>query len=314
MKISIQTQPMVDYFGIRDAYRMIREAGFEAVDWGLDRAWRTSAVIAAKEFRDLCIFEKDLDTCLAHYAEELDAMRENGLVITQVHAPCPAYHVDAQPGMTDYAIGILSNVIRFCQAVGCPRVVIHAVSSTARDYITREEVDRLNHYLFESLIPALQETDVVVCIENLPIFATNLNNKDSYPGSFCKPQGIVEFIDALNEKAGKECFGICLDSGHLHLTAIRPYKFIEGIGKRLRAFHLHDNMKKFDAHLMPYMGSVRWAEFLTSLRKIGYDGDINFETCGQIGAHFLPKELIPVFLETTADIGRYFRSQIQAKD
>ena len=249
---------------------------------------------------------------MAYYAEELPAIRENGLLITQAHAPNPPFKHGGYE-MLEYAIAMYRKIIAFCQTVGCPRLVIHAVSVSALTRITDEECDRLNHHLYESLIPDLLQTNVTVCIENLWEPFENRNNSDIYKGIFSDPLQANALIDDLNAKAGKKCFGICLDTGHLHLTRLRFSEYIPVIGKRLQALHIHDNNQSFDSHLMPYMGSARWEDFTASLRKAGYSGDLNFETCGQMGAYRLPDELVPLFLRATARIGEYFKTQIQSK-
>ena len=315
MKISVQTQPTVNRFGIKDAYRLIREAGFEAIDWGLDQAWKTNEVFNAKEFSGLCIFEtNDTEAALRRYSEELNAMKENGLALTQLHTPCPPF-THGRYEVLEYAIRVYRNMIHFSQEVGCPRMVIHALSEvTPPDYrrvISTEECDRLNYHLFESLIPDLQQTDVTVCIENLWVPCYGRSDYDIYDGAFTKPLEANKMIDNLNAKAGKKCFGICLDTGHLHLTRTRFTEYIPIVENRLCALHIHDNMQFNDSHRMPYAGSIRWEEFLSSLKQIGYDGDLNFEICSQVG--LIPKELVPSFMRTIYDTGAYFRNYIQGK-
>ena len=312
MRITIQTQPLVLRFGAKKAYRMIQEAGFEAVDWGLDLAWNSNVVKAAKEFHDLCIFEKGIDAALEHYAEELACMQENRLAITQAHAPGPAFVKDGY-ALMEYAIGIYREMIRFCQRISCGKLIIHGVSLSLGNYITAEECEQLNDHLFESLISVLQETDVKVCIENVWMAAGDRGNYDIYSGQFTDPREAREMVDRLNEKAGKECFGICLDTGHLHMTRNRFSDYIPAVGKRILALHIHDNMQNYDSHLMPYAGSIRWNEFLQALHDVGYDQDLNFETCGMFGAPRMPEELVPSFLRTIYKEGVFFRDKIQGK-
>ena len=56
MKLSIQNESLVKYFGMEDAYGMIREAGFDAIDWNIDTSWDFDEVKKAKELKNLCIF------------------------------------------------------------------------------------------------------------------------------------------------------------------------------------------------------------------------------------------------------------------
>ena len=100
MKLSIQSQKLTGQYGIEAAYRMIREAGFEAIDWNLDTEWKISEVKTAKKLENLCIFEKSQDEIDAYFAVELAEIHKNGLEITQAHAPFNA-HSENNPNVLD---------------------------------------------------------------------------------------------------------------------------------------------------------------------------------------------------------------------
>ena len=86
MKLAIQSQNLVNDLGYEAAYRTIKEAGFDGIDWNLNTAWKFKEVLAAEELKDLCVFEKSLPEIMAHYEEELSYIRKNGLEISQAHA------------------------------------------------------------------------------------------------------------------------------------------------------------------------------------------------------------------------------------
>ncbi len=310
MKISVQSQNLVNELGMEQAYRAIREAGFDAIDWNLDHAWDFTKVKAAKDFTGLSIFERPLKEILAHYEEELSIIRKNGLAITQAHAPFGAYD-EQNPGVLDYAIEIYKNIIRFCEAVGCPRVVIHGISmpqsfsvdANAADYVL------LNKKLYESLIPPLQEVNgVTVCLENT---FSGVGNGQFRWGFCVDPHEAIEWIDGLNEKAGKICFGLCLDTGHLNLMRANPNIYITKLAHRIVCLHLHDNFAETDRHFMPYTGNFCWTEFLAAMKRIGYRGDLNFETFAQTSKKQIPAGLVPVFLQAIHGIGAYFRDALE---
>ena len=311
MKISMQSQDLVDEIGIELAYRYIKEAGFEAIDWNIDHAWSFSEILKAEKLENLCIFEKDTNAALEYYREELEEIRKNGLEISQAHAPFPAYDPRC-PELLDYAIEVYKNIIRFCGTVGCPRIIIHGISrQPSYKSMTNEECKALNKKLYESLIPTLLEVGTVkVCLENLPMW-DNFGGKTVLTGGHCSnPVLAAAEIDELNEKAGGEYFGFCLDTGHLNICRTPIYDFIPTISKRLSAFHIHDNDQTNDLHMMPYSGTFRWDIFLRELRAIGYNGDLSFETFAQVKTTRIPKELIPSFLRTIADTAEYFRSEL----
>ena len=313
MKLSVQSQNLVAEYGMEKAYRMIREAGFEAIDWNIDHAWSFKNVCASQTFDDLCIFEKSLPEIMEHYAAELAEIRRNGLVIGQAHAPFGCYS-HTNPGVLEYAIRIYQNVIRFCEAVGCPYVVVHGITKTEEmDDLTSADVEKLNMHLYESLIPVLQETNgVTVCLENLFCGARKLGGVDYWEGCCSNPYQAAEWVDRLNAKAGKKCFGFCLDTGHLNLLRKPFHSFVPIVADRICILHVQDNSQSGDSHLMPYAGTIHWDEFLKEMKAVGYQGNINFETFAQVKKARLPEALVPTFLRTIAEIGAYFREELQA--
>ena len=310
MKISVQSGNLVPDYGFEAAYRMIREAGFDAIDWNINTAWKFKEVLEAKELKDLCIFEKPLEEILSYYEEELSYIRKNGLTISQAHAPFSSY-APYREDILDYAIEIYKQMIRFCSAVDCGYLIIHgaAVIDTEPE-MTPERCEELNMKLYGSLIPTLLEVgNVTVCLENLFVSPKRLG-ADYWEGCCSDPHQAVDWIDRLNAMAGKKCFGFCLDTGHLNLLRKNMRTYIPTVGDRIVALHIHDNDQKSDSHLMPYAGSIFWDDFLRLLKSIGYQGDLSFETFGQYSKKRLPQKLVPAFLGTVGKIGEYFREEV----
>lgn len=305
MKISIQDAGTCDSLGLERGYTAIRQAGFEAIDWNIDHAL-PAAKIKALEYGN-CIFEKSVPEMLEYYAQELSIIRKNGLEITQCHAPFPAY-IPGHPELLEYMIGIYQGCIRFCHAVGIPRIVIHGISLQHDDYgNTPESIGALNRRLYESMIPTLLECNVTVCMENLATWTNNVATE----GICFDPHEAVALIESLNEKAGKECFGLCMDVGHMQLVMknIRTYAPI--VGKHIKCLHIHDNDAHADRHLAPFTGTTNWEHVCDTLRRIGYRGDLSFETVQQTrrtGAFDL--ELIQPWLNVICAIGVAFRKRI----
>ncbi|MFP4057629.1 MAG: sugar phosphate isomerase/epimerase family protein [Candidatus Brocadiia bacterium] len=77
--------------------------------------------------------------------------------------------------------------------------------------------------------------------------------------------------------------GVCLDTGHLNLTAEPQADFIRAVGPRLQALHLNDNDGTADQHNFPYArgGSVPWQPIAAALEQGGYAGLLNFEVPGE---------------------------------
>lgn len=305
MELCVQTGTITNDFGFEAGYKMIREAGFTTVDWNINNALSRNDM-KNLPLENLCIFEKPVDACLAYYAEELKQIRANNLTVSQAHAPFPAY-LPERPETLDYTIKIYRRCIEFCDAVGCKNLIIHGISLANPDYTnTPESVKALNYKLYEGLIDVLVKTNVIVCLENL----FTGSPKGLIEGTCSDPYEAVEYIDTLNEKAGKVCFGLCMDTGHLNLLRKSFRVYVPILGKRITALHIHDNNGASDQHLMPYVGTINWDDFCNSLHEIGYDGDLSFETFAQTRPSQLNRELVPLFLKTIAGCGEYFRGRI----
>ncbi len=306
MYISVQSGGIVPEWNDMEAgYRMIREAGFDGIDWNLDHAW--DRVQVKKGQMGYCIFQEPLEKVHEYYAQELAIIRKNGLKLLQAHAPFPAY-VKGADGFVDWAIAIYKQCIRFCGSIGLKYLVIHGISLALDDETqSPATVRELNLHLYESLIPVLQETDVVVCLENL---FTNYQG-NMIEGVCSDPDEAVWYIDHLNGLAGKECFGICVDTGHLNLLGKNIGVYIRKLGSRVKALHLHDNEGTKDSHLAPYTGNIRWKDVTEALAEIGYTGSLNFETFRHVTPSRVDAEAVPAILRMIYEIGAAFRDRIE---
>ncbi len=306
MKLCVQSGTVVYDFGFEKGYEMFAQAGFEAIDWNIDNGWNSKAIRAGDTTQE-CIFDKPIEEVIAYYAEEAELIKKNGMIISQAHAPFPAY-IPGKPHVLDYAIEVYKQCIRLCAHYGCKNLVVHGISLTPGDKEnTPASIDALNMKLYESLIPTLLEVKTVtVCLENL----FSGNGRHFMEGTCSDPHQAVAYIDALNEKAGAEVFGFCLDTGHINLLQKDMRTYIPVLGKRIKALHIHDNDGLSDAHLAPYTGTINWKAFYSALREIGYEGDLDFETFAQTRASRLDAELVPSYLKLINDCGQLFRKKI----
>lgn len=293
-------------YGYKKTYEAIRAAGFEAIDWNIDTELRGN-LIKTGTYEGNTVFEKSVDEIYDYYKEELDAIRDAGLTISQAHAPFPFYTYECvKADSTDFMISVYKKIILLLDRVGCKNLIIHGVSLEKKDRInTPDDIRALNKKLYTSLIPELQQTNVTVCLENLPtgMFPTS-------PGHCSNPYEAAAEIDELNALAGKECFGLCVDMGHLNLVGLEPRTYFPIVGKRIKALHIHDNDGLSDQHKAPYTGKINWVDFYTQLKAIGYEGDLSFETFMQTDAKVIEPELLLPWLTVIAQIGEFFRKKI----
>lgn len=81
---------------------------------------------------------------------------------------------------------------------------------------------------------------------------------------------LIELLDGLDPAR----VGICLDTGHTHLSAADVAAAIDELAGRIITVHIHDNMGDRDAHAMPGQGNIQWPTTLAALRRGGYHGPL----------------------------------------
>ena len=299
MKLSMQSGDLPLQFGVERGYALIREAGFDGIDWSLDHAISPSTV-RKLDYKGNCLFEKSLDELLEYYAPSLRAIRENGLSICQAHSFFPSF-VEGHEELIDWSVQMHMRGLEFCEATGVPYFVIHGIA-------TEENArERLNMRLYEPLAIFLRDKKTVICLENLFI---NVNGK-LCGGPCSDPLECVDYIDRLNAIAGRKAFSLCLDTGHLNLYGTDPVHFVETVGNRIGALHIHDNPGYADWHMAPLTGTFPWKAWADAMHTVGYSGDLSFETFAQTNRVFdLDPDLVLPWLKMIRKTGESIRKLI----
>ncbi len=303
MKLGIQTGQMIDTLGFERGYAAIRNAGFEGVDWRLIRPYTKSQLLDGS-YAGRSIFDKSVDAVIDYYAPELAAISANGLSVLQIHAPYPP-HLYGHHEIPD-CMEVYKRLIAYCDYIGCPCIVMHPIIGDYKNPpMTEEDVNQANEALFKGLIPALTgcSNKVTVCIENLCIPVPGKENPFRYKDAFCgNPATAPQRIDGYNRLAGKEVFGLCLDTGHLSLMGRKPSDYILPVGDRLKALNLQDNDWDGDWHLPPCTGLVEWQALCKALGETGYAGDLVAECGDYIDRAFaFSEEMGMICLQTVAE-------------
>jgi L-ribulose-5-phosphate 3-epimerase len=88
------------------------------------------------------------------------------------------------------------------------------------------------------------------------------------PNALSTPASLSSLLEHDVDAAGA---GICFDFGHAFLGGDVP-DAIETVAEHLIATHVHDNHRRADEHLVPYLGAINWDSALMSMQKVGFDG------------------------------------------
>jgi sugar phosphate isomerase/epimerase len=81
----------------------------------------------------------------------------------------------------------------------------------------------------------------------------------------------AELVTLLERDLEAPHAGICLDFGHAHLMG-DVADAVEVAAEHLIATHVHDNRRRDDDHLSPFLGTINWDTALITMQKIGYAG------------------------------------------
>lgn len=304
MRIIINTAGTINSFDAETTYKMIKDAGFDGVDWNIVQC--KSGWVAADVRKGIfkpTIFDYSVDDLYNYLKPEYDIIMKNGLEIAQAHAQFPPYCAN-HPEFLEANIERYKRLILVMQKFGIKILIIHGASLNPGDTTqTYESIKEINFHLFESLIPTLVNTDVKVCLENLP----ETYEGRRVAGTCSEASEALMYVNRFNEKAGKDCFGFCFDTGHYNLMGRNPRLYLDQIGSILTTLHIHDNYGTEDDHRMPYTGTIIWKNFIDGLKDINYQGDISFETQRQVSVkRGIDPEVIPILLKAEYEIGKVF--------
>lgn len=308
MKISVQSHPLIMRHGWREALQILRDTGFEAVDFGLSDFAMWDYMV---KHEGESIYDSSDSEIASYFAEVGEFARSIGLEIGQTHSPFPNCTFDVPPVVTDFHLRTARVSIAATAALGCGYTVIHP-AFCHNGYVydempeMREFTRKLNDQLYIPLIPYLKQYNVKLCIENMWAFYPH--TEIICPAVCSHVDEMIDYIDGYNKIAGGEYFCACLDTGHCILTGDDPAKSIVALGDRLQRIHLHDVVKDHDLHQAAYEGIADWDAIAAALKQIDYKGILNFETATFVCRR--PEELERPTLELEAATARLIRSKI----
>lgn len=266
MKISTSISGLLKNYSLEDSLTMLKQAGFEAIDYSITQT--------TLNWEEGILLDHTLPAFAAHFKKIGETIRKSGLELYQCHAPYARSSISDM----DYYARLQNHIIRSVYAAGymqCPNIVAHPVLHA--DFCNgqnKELARKITLDYFSAIVPALRETGVTMCIENL--FFTDASQPNKIPNNCSNGEDLADLIDTLNQIHGP-LFAACLDTGHAILTKNEPSDMVKILGERIRVLHVQDNYGIVDDHLMPSQGIINWNAFATALGQIDYKGTLNFE-------------------------------------
>lgn len=278
MKLSIENYALRQKFSEQDTIKMIKAAGFDCVDYSY--YWLTDERILGEEYLE--------------YAEEVKCMlKESGLECNQAHAPFVVRYGEAFDLSNPHFVQTARS-IEAAAVLGAESIVVHAVTTPKENRTT--ELTDYNVRYYKSLEPYAKKCGIKIAVENLFAYDPETRRRD---GILATPKELNTILDKLDSP----WFTACIDIGHASVTGIEPQDFIRGMNnQRLTVLHVQDTDYLADRHYLPFMGELNWEEIMSSLKEIGYKGELTFEVFNFLKK--LPDTILPDALKYSASVGR----------
>ena len=250
MKVSTEIGSIASHIGEEKAVELVAKAGFDAWDFSMF---------------DMCKKENGILIPTSHptaqsnylaFARKLKQIGlQNGIICNQGHAPFPS-----SPKSKEW----LQRAIECVAEAGGEICIIHPMNNG-----TPEE----NAEMYFELLPFAKEHNVKIATENMWNWYENAEHSSF--AACATPESLNAHLDAVND----DYFVACLDIGHAEMKGsdTSAPEMIRGLGKRLKALHIHDNDKLHDSHQIPFSMNIDFVAVVEALKEIGYDGYLTLE-------------------------------------
>ena len=243
MLIAIENYIPWSRFGEETALKLIKNAGFDCVDFSL-------FFDASTHFLDDSYVEKALHT--------KKLLEENNLLCNQAHAPFDFTYGDTMDCSCAHFLAV-TRAIEYAAIIGAKHIVVHGIRVPSSS--GTEESLEYNYQYYKSLEPYAKKFGIQIALENLA-------------AAFSVPYMMNEMLKRLDSTT----FVVCVDVGHAPLCRVPAESYIRAVpAEKLKGLHIHDNRGIEDDHLLPGFGILPWDKILEAIALSGYNGDFTLE-------------------------------------
>lgn len=274
LRISANTEPLLEAGSQIKAVQMIKDAGFEVYDASFVRDDdKRDIFINSDYFRErakaLKVFAKSLEIPCGH-----------------VYGFADVKNIEYDDERNMWGVLMANRSIEMAHILGARFCVL----KTLTGYTYEKNLE-----YFRTVLKVAHKLRVKVAIQN--------NAK----GFFSNHEDMPKFLDELNDPYAV----VCLDIGHAEMSkspSTSACRIIEALGKRIVCIKINDNNRIEDKHMLPGDGSLFFDGILKSLKSVGYEGDISFECDGYLRS--FPIEERAKALKKIVKIGERFRKKL----
>ena len=258
MKLVTSSNRIFRSFGEQEGLRILKEAGYDALDLTLTRLstdpsfrfcnedWREYAEQVARWSKDL-----DIPFLMSHPPFEFNWENPNEL--------------------EERFFPLTIKALEISAIVGAEIAIVHPYTFGENQY-NQKEIFETNMNIYRRLLPVAKNLGVKIALENM--YRRDEKRNIFVPCVCGTPEQFNSYIDALDS----EYIVACLDLGHCSVVGIEAQDFIRAMGSdRIQALHVSDNDYIHDIHTLPGFGKMNWDEILKALADIGYRGHFTFE-------------------------------------
>lgn len=265
LSVSLMNSSLKFFSGIDELFKTLKEIGFDAV----------------------CPDEIAPQGDYEEYISSLNAAsRKHGIKINMLHLPIVC-EVPSDVFLGKKYVDDVIDHIGMAEKLGCKYAVVHPLMPWKHEFfppekkfdysLIRKKCKEINFEFFNKIRSYARNAGIELAIEN--VYTTDSEYREQLTSCCSEADEWISYIDELGEG-----FCACFDTGHANLTDRDDAKIIkkaEALGKRIKALHINQNYGKFlkfgDFHQFPFMGDIDLVAFAKTLKKIGYDGDFNYE-------------------------------------
>ena len=256
MLLSTQTQRLQNKFGYEQAIKMLAKAGYDAYDISLFHPLSDSDQLYKENYKE--------------YAISLRALADKeGIICNQAHAPFPSSTPEHDKDEAIYKS--ILHAMEIASILGAKCIIVHPKQHLPYR-ANAEELKKINVEFYKSLIPYCEKFNINVAVENMwqknPVGNTTIVNS-----TCARVEEFCDYIDTINS----DRIVACLDIGHVSLCGEDMSVMIRGLGKRLKALHVHDTDGVKDLHTLPFTSQNDFPLIMKLLAEIDYEGDLTFE-------------------------------------
>lgn len=285
--------------------KQLKEAGFQAImpDFNevcrvfgkkeLDKCKRTGRVPREYEY---CSHPEEISECV-----RTCFTRSKELGIETDIAMLPCIKEDGKEYCIENLYPLLRESMRACTQNGVRTVVLPPPAAGLEAPVT----------FYRRILPWAREHALQVLLTN----RCRWHNGHFLRG-ICSDAGeAAELIEQLNEEAGEERFGFCVDMGTCSICGQNMYEYMKPLGGLVKAVLVNENNGEKPGGLLPFSAAVEgqdrtdWLSFIRGLRAIEFDGTLILDIHDSCRA-VAPTLLKPALLRYAAEIGEYLHMQI----